>query len=171
MNLMTSGVVSGLVGAATKMKLSDVSMGIYQVESKKLHPDTGKMQRALGYACDSMKDAKNEKDKTGTELEKAQIEAHEEEKAQNAADVQNAGNTNTDKKVVNVSKDGDTAEISEAGKAAAASDVKTEDHSKVKASPNEKHSDTKESEPEVYLPSGKAKAVKVHMAHKVSVTA
>lgn len=184
MDLLTGGVVRGLVGAATKMKLSDVSMGIYEVESKKLHPDMDKLNRSLGYASDAMSEANKEKEKSAEELKKAQLDAREEEKAERQAETQTSGDTSIDNKNCRVNKDGDTVTISEAGKSAAVSasnnspktikvenvqadDVQTED-----AQTDVKNADTDETAVhEVYSHSGKVAAMKSKIRNKISVRA
>lgn len=184
MDLLTSGVVRGLVGAASKMKLSDVSMGVYEVESKKLHPDMDKLKRSLGYASDAMSEASKDTKKSAEELKKAQLDAREEEKAERQAETQTSGDASTDNKISKVNKDGDTVTISEAGKSAAVSasnnssktnktenvqadDVQTED-----AQTDVKNADTEgKAVHEVYSPSGKVTAMKSKIRNKISVRA
>jgi hypothetical protein len=80
MNLITSGVMRGLTGAASKTRLADVSMGVYRLASAR--GDAGGMDRAAGYAAGSMRDANASAEDAQKALEAAQAEARARQNAE-----------------------------------------------------------------------------------------
>lgn len=138
MNLLTSGVMSGLVGAHNNVKLAEVPMGIYTAESKKRNPDEAKIKRALGYATDSMKSAMEEAEKAKKELGKAIVAAREQEKAEAEAKIKKGqkdkeakaendtkGSTGKTDATKNVSGDKTKGTSDVAGKTASTQDAKS----------------------------------------------
>lgn len=83
MDYLTAGVAKGLLGASNYLKYADVAMGVYQ--QAKAEGDQEKMKRALGYATDSMTSAVHSTEDAQEALEKAKIQAREEEKAEQKA--------------------------------------------------------------------------------------
>ena len=80
MNLITSGVMRGLAGAAAEKRLADVSMGVYRLA--RARGDAGGMDRAAGYAVGSMRDAASSAEDAGKALEAAQSEARARQSAE-----------------------------------------------------------------------------------------
>ena len=77
-NILTASVTNGLMGASVNAKLADTPMAVYQ--QAKLKGDDTTMKRALGYASDSLGDAKKSSEKTQEALAKASTEEHKQEK-------------------------------------------------------------------------------------------
>lgn len=81
---MNAGVMEGLIGASSNMKIVDVPMRVYHEAERR--GDTGTMERAMGYASDFTKRANTYKEKAEEELklemdEKRELEKLEREEA------------------------------------------------------------------------------------------
>jgi len=176
MDLLTSGVMSGIIGAESQMKIANVSMAVYSKEASKRNPDQDKLNRALGYTNDSIKAAMKESKKAGKELEKAQIAAKEQEKVERAAQLEKAikekvNDTKDESKVNKSNKDGDTIEITDAGKVALSNenDVKTEQTKNAEVDVTTADNQASEVIPKTYSNSGKATVIVASIEHKISV--
>jgi colicin import membrane protein len=77
MNLITSGVMRAMTGAASSAGLAGVSMGVYRAARAK--GDEAGMARAAGYAAGSMQDADEARQSARRALEQAQAEARKQE--------------------------------------------------------------------------------------------
>lgn len=75
MNLISSGVMNGLMGASLQIKLARVKMATYSNESAKQNPNLSVLERTSGYASDTMSIAMEETEKVSAELGKAKAEA------------------------------------------------------------------------------------------------
>ncbi len=75
---MNAGVMEGLVGANSNMKILNVPMRVYHEAERK--GDTAKMERAMGYAADFAGRATAYKDMAEEELKKEMEENREKEK-------------------------------------------------------------------------------------------
>ena len=81
---MNAGVMEGLVGASSNMKIVEVPMHVYHEAERE--GNTAKMERALGYAADFTKRANTYKEEAEEELklemeEKRETEEIEQEEA------------------------------------------------------------------------------------------
>lgn len=83
MSILPIGVMQGLMGAASSMKMADASMGVYRGAKDSNQSDI--MNRAAGYASKSLKDAAASSEKAGKALEKDQKEKRAKEKAEREA--------------------------------------------------------------------------------------
>lgn len=123
MSLLTSGVMSGMLGAASQLQLSRVPTAIYSREAARLSPNQEALERSGGYASKTMAAAMEETEKTGAALENAQAEAAAQEKAENTARLEQSANKKPDtfkpETGATVKQPNDTTEISEEGKVAA----------------------------------------------------
>ncbi|RRJ63548.1 hypothetical protein EHV15_11905 [Paenibacillus oralis] len=88
MNILTPGVISGLIGASNYMHASNAPMAVYNKEAAKINPDTEKMGRALGVAGNALNSARSESDNAAEELEKAKEQATKTEQAEQEAKLQ-----------------------------------------------------------------------------------
>jgi hypothetical protein len=84
-DLLTAGVMKGMIGASSYMKMADVSMGVYKQAQGR--GDEATMERAWGYTADSMSGAKVDSEKAQEALEEAQMKARELAKAEQQADL------------------------------------------------------------------------------------
>lgn len=107
MNILTPGVMNGLIGASNYMHASNTPMAVYNMEAAKINPDTEKMGRALGVAGNALNSARSESDNATAELEKAKEQANKEEKAEQEAKLQKDANKPADK--VEISEEGQLA--------------------------------------------------------------
>lgn len=85
MNLLTPGVMSGLIGASSLIQSTNASMALYSREAAKRNPDLDMMGRALGNVGNAQAAARRESDRAGAELEAAQAKAKAKEKAEQEA--------------------------------------------------------------------------------------
>lgn len=98
-NLITGGVINGLISASANMKSAQISASVYQ--SAKNRKDDAGMERALGYMTDYAKEAKNAVQKSNEALLESTQNIHQPEHVEKTPDVnaaireQNA--TNDDK--------------------------------------------------------------------------
>lgn len=83
MNILNTSVMHSLVGATTMMKMTDISMGIYQ--QAKCKGDLEKMNKAFGYTAEIMEVATKYADRAGDALKEAQREARKKSKAEQEA--------------------------------------------------------------------------------------
>jgi len=117
MNLLTPGVMSGLIGASSLLQSTNATMALYSKEAAKLNPDQGVMGRALGYVGSVQASARIESEKAGEELEEAQAEAKEKEKAEKEAKLRKESEEKLQarQEYAKTPIDVDTVEISEEG--------------------------------------------------------
>lgn len=83
MSLLNSGVMEGLSGAFSYMKLAGVSMSVYRQAAAR--GDQAVMGRSLGYAGKSLGSAMKSGSQAARALEKAQAEAREQAEAEQEA--------------------------------------------------------------------------------------
>ncbi|WP_334074220.1 MULTISPECIES: hypothetical protein [Paenibacillus] len=83
MSMLPIGVMQGLMGAASSMKMADASMGVYRWAKDSKQSDI--MNNAAGYASNSLKNAAASSEKAGKALEKDQQEKRAKEKAEREA--------------------------------------------------------------------------------------
>lgn len=156
MNTITNGVARGLMGSMVNVKLANVAMGVYKKAENSGDEET--MQRALGYASDSLNSAQKSMDQT----QKAQLEASNE--AKNEKDIDSAKQTSDNNNTVNKpDSSADTVQISSEGKAELNSITQTE------STQDSAAVSTSTDKPAVYSPSGKVKYITVKQ--KLSVKA
>lgn len=86
MSMLPIGVMQGLMGAASSMKMADASMGVYRWAKDSKQYDI--MDRAAGYASVSMKEAEAHSEEAGKALEKDQKEKRAKEKAEREAAIE-----------------------------------------------------------------------------------
>lgn len=118
MNLLTAGVMQGLMGANSFRKSADVAMGVYQHAKIKNREDI--MKRSLGYAMGSVSSALESSKKAQKALKEAQKEAKEEAKAEQQAAIEKrrqeaAQNKKEQQEATRKQTIGDTVEISNEG--------------------------------------------------------
>lgn len=92
---MNAGVMEGLIGASSNMKMVDVPMRVYHEAERR--GDTATMERAMGYASDFTQRADAYKEKAEEELklemdEKRELEKLEREEAIEKAKEEGAAN-------------------------------------------------------------------------------
>ncbi|RRJ63308.1 hypothetical protein EHV15_10530 [Paenibacillus oralis] len=112
MNILTKGVMQGLIGASGHMKMADVAMGVYKTN----HNDG-----ALGYAMDSMNRAAESSPEVGEALKQAQAEAKKQAKAEQEASLekvrrQKAAEAKEENRAPAASPPADTIEIGAEGR-------------------------------------------------------
>lgn len=177
MNLITSGVMNGLMGASSLIQLTKVPMAVYSLEAAKQNPNQAVLERSSGYAGDTMTEAMEETKKAGDELQKAKIEAAAQEKAENAAKLEQAGKEKPSKvdesNDTTVKQPVDTIVISEEGKLAISNETanKVPQTEVTDAPANTENVQAAAIEPKVYSSSGKVAAIVVNVQHKISVRA
>lgn len=86
MSMLPIGVMQGLMGAASSMKMAGASMGVYN--SAKNRKDISTMNNAAGYASNSLKEAEAHSEEAGKALEKDQREKRAKEKAEREAAIE-----------------------------------------------------------------------------------
>ncbi|MCM3701746.1 hypothetical protein [Paenibacillus macerans] len=118
MNILTPGVISGLIGASNYMHASNTPMAVYNKEAAKINPDTEKMGRALGVAGNALNSARSESDNAAEELEKAQEQAKKQEKAEQEAKLQKDMEAKIKEQQEVANQPADTVEISKEGQLA-----------------------------------------------------
>lgn len=177
MNLLTSGVMSSMLGASSQMQLARVPTAIYTREAAKLKPDQEVLERSSGYASKTMATAMEETQKTGAALEKAQAEAAAQEKAENTAKLEQSTNEKADTSVPDkgaiVKQPDDTIEISEEGKTAISGNA---ENKIPKPAPTDAAAppievNTTVIEPKVYSSKGTVTVLLVKPEHQFSVKA
>ncbi|AIQ12441.1 hypothetical protein [Paenibacillus durus] len=152
MNIMTAGVIQGLIGASGYMKTADVAMGVYEIGKNK--NDEAVMNRALGYATGSLSSATEFSNEANRALKEAQIEAGkkakaereealEERRREKAAELKAEGQTE------GYSSKVDTVEISAEGLAS----LHAESYAEIDA-PVAAAAEKTVSQPKVYSPQG-----------------
>lgn len=173
MNLLTPGVMSGLIGASSLIQASNASMAIYSKEAAKLNPDMEMMGRALGYVNSAMASARIESSKAGEELEAAQAKEKAKEKAEQEAKLQKelADKARAQQEYARKPVDVEKVEISEEGQyvlrssaAASAQQAYGMDSAPI---------DVKAGaalEPQIYTSAGTAQAVAVEVPATISVS-
>ncbi|MBA9086363.1 F0F1-type ATP synthase epsilon subunit [Fontibacillus solani] len=157
MNLLTPGVMQGLIGASGHMKTAGVSMGVYEIAKNK--NDELTMNRAIGYTTDSLKSAAKSSAEAGKALKEAQIEANRKAKAEQEAALeesrrQKAAELKAESQARGDSSSADTIEISAEGRAVFNVEARSEIDVPVVA-----HTEKVVSEPKVYSPQGDIKIV------------
>jgi len=117
MNLLTAGVMTGLIRASSLVESTNATMALYSKEAAKRNPDLDLMGRALGYVGSVQASAKKESDKAGEELEAAQAKAKAEEKAEKEAKLRKESEEKlkAQQEYARTPIDLDTVEISEEG--------------------------------------------------------
>ncbi|MFC4599633.1 hypothetical protein [Cohnella hongkongensis] len=116
MNLLTPGVMAGLIGASSHVQSTQASMAIYSQEAAKRKPNMEMMGRAIGYVGNALAAAKSEIDKAAEELEAAREKAEAEAEAEEAKLREEAAEKLRDQQEhASAPVDGVTVEISEEG--------------------------------------------------------
>lgn len=186
MDLLTPGVIKGLIGASSYMKIADVAMGVYSKAKNK--GDESTMKRALGYANDSMdsaeKDSKEAQEALKEAQENAKIQAQAEQqaamskKAQEAAQAkkipdQTQETAQTKQQTVNNPTPADTVEISSEGKDAYQGSAQAENVQNVVPQTNTdipvQSGNTPLTEAKIYTPKGDISSPKIGAKLSASV--
>ena len=112
---MNAGVMEGLIGASSNMKIVDVPMRVYREAERR--GDTGTMERAMDYASDFTKRANTYKEKAEEELKLEMDETRELEKLEREEAIEKAKEEGAENRERAAGEITDSVEISEEGMA------------------------------------------------------
>lgn len=111
---MNAGVMEGLVGASSNMKIVEVPMHVYHEAERE--GNTAKMERALGYAADFTKRANTYKEEAEEELKLEMEEKRETEEIEQEEAIEKAREEGKANQEALLEGNMDSVEISEEGR-------------------------------------------------------
>ncbi|RKI39056.1 hypothetical protein D7V86_17520 [bacterium D16-51] len=111
---MNAGVMEGLVGASSNMKIVEVPMHVYHEAERE--GNTAKMERALGYAADFTKRAYTYKEEAEEELKLEMEEKRETEEIEQEEAIEKAREEGKANQEALLEGNMDSVEISEEGR-------------------------------------------------------